>query len=112
MPDTWITNIEHFLDENGDIEPIEGPARKIAEYFTEIISSATSSGMDGSIKCRCRRRPDHKRCKGIIETSIDIATHEIVWQCPVCFDNGKISNWEFTYWDLRKKNFQLVKIYL
>lgn len=99
MPDTWITNIEHFLDEDGDIAPIDGPARRIADYFTDIISSATSSPNDGINKVRCRRQPGHQKCKGIIDTIIDPNTHEIVWRCPVCLDNGSISHWEYTVWD-------------
>ena len=104
MPDTWITNIQHFLNEDGDIAPIEGPARKIAEYTGEIISCATSQGKGGGIhQCKCRRRPDHKKCEGIIEAYIDKATNEIFWQCPVCYDNGRISYWEETQWDRSKK---------
>jgi len=103
MPNTWITNIQHFLNEEGDIVPIEGPARKIAEYTGEIISCITSSGKDaGTLQCKCRRRPNHKKCEGIIEAYIEKATNEIFWRCSMCHDNGRISHWEETYWDRRK----------
>jgi hypothetical protein len=104
MPNTWITNIQHFLKEDGDIAPIDGPARNIAEYFSDIISCATSSGTDDHNKCKCRRRPGRKKCKGTIEAYIDPSNHEIVWQCPICFENGRISQWEGTRWDKKKSN--------
>lgn len=41
MADTWVTDISHFLDEEGEI--ISGPprARKLAEYLTAIILMAS-----------------------------------------------------------------------
>jgi len=102
MPDTWITNIQHFLDEDGNIAPIEGPARRIAEHFGEIISCVTTPGKDEDAhQCMCRRRPGHKKCEGIIEAYIDKASNEIFWQCPVCNDNGRISHWQGTQWNRR-----------
>jgi hypothetical protein len=105
MSNTWMTNIQHFLDEDGNIAPIDGPARRIAEYFGVIISCATSPGKDADTHpCKCRRRPGRKKCAGLIETDIDRLTNDIFWQCPLCHDNGRISHWQGTQWDKRKMN--------
>ncbi len=102
MPDTWITDLQHFLDESGSIAVISGPARKLAEHFTGIVAelSADLADIEGFKKIPCRRKPERKPCKGIIESWIDPETGEICWTCPECGDNGYIKNWEDTLWDL------------
>ena len=102
MPNTWVTDIRHFLNESGSIAPESGSARKIAEYLVEIIAelSAELAGIDGHEEVRCRRRPGRRPCTGVIASWIDPETGEICWQCPTCGDNGHISNWEDTMWDL------------
>jgi hypothetical protein len=40
-------------------------ARLLAEYFASIIVDATTN-LDGPLTLRCRRRPGHRRCSGII----------------------------------------------
>ena len=37
MTGTWVTDLTHFLDEDGDIAPISGPAWRLAEFFTSIV---------------------------------------------------------------------------
>ena len=41
MADTWVSDITHFLDQNGNL--IEGPkeARVLADYFAAIIVMAS-----------------------------------------------------------------------
>jgi hypothetical protein len=29
----------------------------------------------------------------------DVDTFDVLWFCPVCDDNGRISGWEGTFWD-------------
>jgi hypothetical protein len=41
MADTWITDISHFLDEEGEIVPGPPRVRKLAEYLTSIIVMAS-----------------------------------------------------------------------
>lgn len=102
MPNTWVTDIRHFLNESGSIASESGPARKLAEHFAEIIAelSAELAGIDGYEKVCCRRRPGRRPCIGVIASWIDPETDDICWQCSTCGDNGYIKNWEDTMWDL------------
>jgi hypothetical protein len=40
MGNTWITNLRHFLAENGDFSDFPGPARKLAEHLCSIVKAA------------------------------------------------------------------------
>ncbi len=102
MPDTWITDITHYLDERGAIVSMSGPARRLAQHLGAIVvavtrepfQSATESGVP------CRRRPSRKPCPGRIRAAITVDdVMDIVWECPSCGDNGRISNWHGTMWD-------------
>jgi hypothetical protein len=42
MTGTWVTDLTHFLDEEGDIGPISGPARRLAEFFAAIVDDLSS----------------------------------------------------------------------
>src|ERR1035441_8711932 len=102
MPDTWITDITHFLDENGEMikEPIE--ARRLAEYFAAIIvmSSYPDPEYPPEYKVSCRRRQKRKACLKEIIGFADLETDDIIWMCPKCGDRGRISNWQGTIWDM------------
>ena len=102
MTGTWVTDLTHFLDEEGDIGPISGPARRLAEFFAAIV--AMTSHPDPipppEYRVRCRRRPGRKPCSGMIESDLDFETEDIMWWCPVCGDNGYIHNWKGSLWDL------------
>ena len=102
MQDTWVTDITHFLDEEGDLisEPLQ--ARKFAEYITAIIVMASYPEPEypPEYKVRCRRRPNRKPCLEQIVGFVDPDTDDIVWMCPSCGDRGFISNWRGTIWDM------------
>jgi hypothetical protein len=65
MGDTWISNILHFLDEDGVI-PVDlpGPAFRLANHFGSIVKSVSSrqdrKKLNTGIKWR--RRPGRKPC--------------------------------------------------
>ena len=103
--DTWITNIQHFLDENGAFpEDLPGPARNLAKHLGLIITVATSPSDSSTpeMSVRCRRRPKRKPCPGMIDNMIEPGGEErIFWRCPVCGDNGVISKWKGSIWDCR-----------
>ena len=73
MPDTWVTDLKHFLNANGSIAPPSGPARKLAEHFTAIVVELTAelAEIEGIEQVACRRRPGHQPCKGFIESWMD-----------------------------------------
>jgi hypothetical protein len=101
VTDTYVTDISHFLDEEGYIIPESGTALRFAEYLTSIISMISHPPpLPEEFKVKCRRRPNRKPCKGIIEGDTDPDTDVIIWWCPECLENGFISNWQDTIWDL------------
>lgn len=100
---TWVTDLSHFVNERGNLPTnIAGPARRLAEYLAAIVAAATSADSQGQGKTRikCRRRPGHRACPGVIEYRL-WADERITWECPSCGDNGIISNWQSTAWDRR-----------
>ena len=44
MGDTWVTDLTHFLREDGFIAPVAGPARKLAEHLGSIVALVTGKG--------------------------------------------------------------------
>ena len=102
MGDTWITDLTHFLDEEGRIGPTDGPARKLAEHFTAIVEMASRPELivPPEHLVRCRRRPGRKPCIGHIEIDLDFENEDIIWWCTACDDHGFISNWKGSKRDL------------
>ena len=102
MADTWITDITHFLDDDGEIilEPTQ--AKVLGEYFAAIILMTSFPGPDDppEYKVLCRRRPNRKPCLEKIASWIEPGSEDIYWICPKCKDRGRISNWKGTMWDL------------
>jgi hypothetical protein len=102
MVDTWVVDLRHYLDEHGAIAPKSGSAYRLAQYFATIVREITAD-IGGEIyfaRVRCRRKPKRKPCPGEIDSVIDPESGVIVWECPVCGDNGTIRGWEGTLWDL------------
>lgn len=99
MGNTWIVDLGHYLTPAGAIANMPSRARLLAEYFASIVLDATAN-LDDPPTVRCRRRPKHRRCVGII-MSYPAADDldRIYWYCPVCDDNGLISDWQNTLWD-------------
>jgi len=102
MGDTWITDLTHFLDEEGHIGPTHGPARRLAEHFTAIVELASRFEfvIHPEYQVRCRRRPGRKPCPGHIESDLNFETEDIMWWCTACDDHGNIRNWKGSKWDL------------
>ena len=57
MPGTGVTDLTHFLDEEGDIAPNSGLAWRLAEYFTSIVAMASYPIVPPRYRVRFRRRP-------------------------------------------------------
>ena len=99
MGNTWITDLRHFLDDDGSLADMASPAHKIANYFGRIVKAVTTRNRDTlAVGVRCRRRPGRKPCPGEIIAFVD-EQGAISWSCPVCKDNGVISAWKGTIWD-------------
>ena len=65
--------------------------------WTEIVVQA--SNYDEPTTLRCRRRPGRRPCGGLLTIFFDVDTFDVLWFCPNCDDNGRISGWEGTFWD-------------
>lgn len=100
MGDTFITDITHF---EGLLPKLaKGPAGRIARYFGSIVSAASvvDRGVWGDTAIRCRRRPGRKPCPGHIRVYRLGHSAPIEWHCSSCDDQGEISNWKESTWDL------------
>lgn len=98
-----VTDLQHFLDPPLDAP---GPARRLAEQLGNLVRAATAgdAGTAWESALPCRRRPGNRRCPGRMVLHRDPDTSvPIRWQCSVCDDQGVISNWADSPFDLRPR---------
>jgi len=102
----FVTDLHHFLD----LPPgTPGPARRLAGHLSNIVRTATAgdAGTTWESALPCRRRPGNRRCPGrmiVLRTEPPVP---IRWQCSVCADEGIISNWADSPFDLRPRRLTL-----
>ena len=87
----------HFLDDKGAIAPLRGPAKAMADFHAGVIAYATDFDDAGVTLPRC-----FKCKKGTVEAAL-AQDDAIVWHCPGCLAEGRISNWQGTLWDLSER---------
>ena len=97
MANTWIVDLRHYLTSAGTLAELPRLARILAEYWTEIV--ARGSNFAAPAELRCRRRPGHRACPGLLDIGLDPDTCAITWCCPVCGDDGMIRVWQGSFWD-------------
>ena len=98
-----ITNIRHFLNENGEVPELNPEAMALFKFLTAVIETA-SAAYDQPLSfadINCRTVNDGEACDGDIEVWIDPESHIIGWECLECGAEGTISDWEGTQWDRR-----------
>jgi hypothetical protein len=102
----FVADLHHFLDLPQDTP---GPARRLAEHLSNIVRAATAGDVGTAWECAlpCRRRPANRRCPGRIIVLRTEPGAPIRWQCSVCDDEGVISNWEDSPFDLRRRRLTL-----
>jgi hypothetical protein len=102
-PTGWVVDMRHYLDEETDDLPdrLPTPALNLALFFGSIVAWVTDHLPHGDwhTNVPCRRSPGRRRCLGDIMAELDRTSGHIVWQCPVCGDNGLIHGWEHTLWN-------------
>jgi hypothetical protein len=102
-----VTDLHHFLDLPPDTP---GPARRLAEHLSSIVRAATAG--DAQIAWEsalpCRRRPANRRCPGRLIVQRSEPGSSIRWRCSVCGDEGVISDWEESPFDLRRRRLALI----
>ena len=91
--------MRHFDYRDEEVHKFSASALNLWGYFGMIIEAAfvkpphsTATGLP------CRRRPRRVPCSGVIQAEVHPAGNQLRWWCPVCGDNGQISNWEGTRW--------------
>lgn len=77
----------------------------MAEHLTLIVRAATSgeSGLTWMSALRCNRRPGHVACPGHLAVRRTDVPVSIEWRCTSCEDEGVISGWEGSPFDLRPR---------
>jgi len=101
MGNTWVTDMRHFLDDDGSLADMPNRPMNLALYFGSIVAWMTSHAGDAPepTNVTCRRSPGRRRCVGEIHASFEQDPFGIAWLCPFCGDNGFIHGWERTLWD-------------
>ena len=83
-----------FLDVKGAIAPRRGPANAMADFHAGVIAYATEYEDTGVVAANCFK------CKKVEVRIARAQDDAIVWSCPRCNAEGRISNWQGTLWDL------------
>ena len=87
----YVSDLTHFLDKFGAICRVKGPALAMAQFLVDVVAH----GSDAAPICfKCK--------KGAIE-ALRAQDDAIVWLCPRCRTEGRISNWQGSLWDLRDR---------
>ncbi|MDQ3574972.1 MAG: hypothetical protein M3417_04630 [Actinomycetota bacterium] len=99
----YVSDLRHFLDLPDDVA---GPARRMAERLTLIVRAATAgdAGMEWVSALTCDRRPGHRPCPGQLAVLRTDIPPSIAWHCTSCTDEGVISGWERSPYDLRSRH--------
>lgn len=93
----YITDARHFLDEKGAIAPRRGPAKRLADFHAGLIAHATGFDDTGIAAPTCFK------CKKTAVQSAIAQDDAILWSCPHCSAEGRVSNWRGTLWDLSER---------
>jgi hypothetical protein len=76
----------------------------MAEHLASIVRSATAAkaGAPWETALPCGRRPGNRPCHGHVAVFRADLPAPIEWRCTVCEDEGVISGWEGSFFDLRQ----------
>jgi len=92
----YITNFQHYLDEQGNIpQKMPKEARELANFLALLIDDASSLDYDAEPTIRCIE----KGCEGLIVPTYIEEDDEIFWVCVKCKTKGVITHWRGTKWD-------------
>lgn len=70
----------------------------MADFLTAVVAHASdfdrSQDVPGPVCFKCRKRGQRVVETGITEDDV------VAWRCVACGTEGRISNWQETFWDL------------
>lgn len=103
MGNTWVTDLQHFLEDGRIVPEMPTPAVNLVLYMGSIVAWMTGRKATGveQTNVPCRRSPGRRRCGTEIEAVFENSGTAIAWRCPTCGDNGYIYGWQGTQWDRR-----------
>jgi len=93
----YITDLTHFLDNSGAIGPVKGPARAMAQFLVDVVTHTSDATGHALAAATCFK------CKKIAVEATRAHDDAVVWACPACRTEGRISNWKGSLWDLRDR---------
>jgi len=93
----YITDLTHFLDKSGAIGPVKGPVRAMAQFLVDVVTHASDATRHALTAPTCFK------CKKIAVEANRAHDDAVVWICPACRTEGRISNWKGSLWDLRDR---------
>jgi hypothetical protein len=98
-----ITNIKHFLDEDGEVANLTLEAQELFSFLIDVVESATIDYARpvALAETKCRSVVDGKICQGEIEVWVYAEDNHIGWECLECGEEGVVTQWEGTPWDRR-----------
>jgi hypothetical protein len=102
MRGALICDIRHWIDVDPATELPRGLLRRRA-FLGHIISAVTTVRDSEFVSgIPCQRRPRSGPCRGLIavETEEDESEPFIYWWCHACGDNGRISGFRGSWYDL------------
>ncbi len=104
-----VADLHHFLDLPLDVP---GPARRLAEQLGDIVRAASAGdiGHAWTSALPCRRRPARRACTGRMIVRRTEPEASIQWECSVCGDEGVISNWVDSPFDLRRTGLSVASV--
>ncbi len=94
-------NLRDFLDEKGAIAPKHISNFKFVEFIGLLVAASTSK-----LK---RFNPSCFSCGSHITSVITYKKRMIVWQCNRCENEGIISHWHGTLWDMSNNHAFILK---
>ena len=100
----FVSDLRHFLDMPEDAP---GPARAMAAHLFDLVRAATAGDPDSAwvSSLTCRRRPGNRPCRGyMVVARPDSRPGSIEWCCERCGDQGVVSGWEDSPFDLRSSD--------
>jgi hypothetical protein len=104
MGNTWITDLQMYIDPGRGMVALPGRARRLIDHFGAIVVAISPQPIEvlAWTTVPCRRRPRRRLCPGRIRGLIAADDRRSHWGCVECGDHVAIAGWEGSPWDARR----------